>query len=308
MGAGFIVCLNRCASYIRRREDPDGDTHHSQLNLNSSRQQGEPFMSEGARPESGATESKNKYSRRKFLVAGGTAIAVDALIPHNPANAAALPEASPKSAAKISYPASKGYLVYDNKKCAGCTSCMLACSLAHHGGQSLSLARIQIIQDSWGKFPSDLMMAPCRQCITPVCVQNCPTGAAHVDTENGNVRRIDTRKCIGCKTCIAMCPQRPHRTVWNNSAKKSQKCDLCIDTPYWDEKGGPDGKQACVETCPMKAIKCVPETPNQSETGGYEVNLRNDHWLNLGLVDDSRVVPPILAAEAAKKSAPQRKQ
>ena len=68
---------------------------------------------------------------------------------------------------------------------------------------------------------------------------------------------------------------------------KSSKCDLCIDTPYWNEKGGPGGKQACVESCPMKAIKFVAETPDQEETDGYNINLRNDHWFNLGLVDDS---------------------
>ena len=42
----------------------------------------------------------------------------------------------------------------------------------------------------------------------------------------------------------------------------------------------------------MKAIKFVAETPNQEETDGYNVNLRNEHWLKLGLVDDSRIVPP----------------
>ena len=39
----------------------------------------------------------------------------------------------------------------------------------------------------------------------------------------------------------------------------------------------------------MKAIKFVAETPNQEETDGYDVNLRNDHWLNLGLVDNSSI-------------------
>ena len=73
-----------------------------------------------------------------------------------------------------------------------------------------------------------------------------------------------------------------------SAVKKSSKCDLCLETPYWNEKGGPLGKQACVEACPMKAIKFVTETPNQEETDGYNVNLRNDHWLKLGLVDDSR--------------------
>ena len=66
---------------------------------------------------------------------------------------------------------------------------------------------------------------------------------------------------------------------------------MCIDTPYWDEKGGPGGKQACVEACPMMAIKFVSQTPDQEQTEGYDVNLRNDHWINLGLVDNSTVVP-----------------
>ena len=142
-------------------------------------------------------------------------------------------------------------------------------------------------------------MAVCRQCVTPVCVQNCPTGAAFVDSANGNVRRISSAKCIGCKTCLSACPQQPNRTVWNPAAKKSMKCDLCVDSPYWVEKGGPSGKQACVESCPMKALKLVAATPDQTETDGYDVNLRNEHWLNLGLVDNMSIVPPSYAKAAA---------
>jgi protein NrfC len=229
--------------------------------------------------------SKKQYSRRDFLVTGGTVVAVDALISATPVKAT-------PAAVGSKYPASTGYLVYDSKKCAGCTTCMLSCSLTHYGVQSLSLARIQIMQDSFGKFPYDIRMAPCRQCVTPVCVENCPVGAAFVDTANGNVRRIDMQKCIGCKTCLRMCPQQPHRTVWNKEMKKSSKCDLCLETPYWNEKGGPGGKQACVESCPMKAIRYVAETPNQTQTDGYDMNMRNEHWLKLGLVDDSREQPP----------------
>jgi protein NrfC len=234
--------------------------------------------------------SKKRLSRRDFLVAGGTVAAVDALIATTPAKAAGPPA---PAAAETSYPASKGYLVYDSKKCAGCTTCMLSCSLVHYGVQNLSRSRIQIMQDSFAKFPEDVKMAPCRQCKDPVCVQNCPVGAAYVDTENGNVRRIDSEKCIGCQTCLKMCPQQPHRPVWVliNDQWKSSKCDLCLDTPYWNETGGPGGKQACVESCPMMAIRFVSVMPDQKETEGYDVNLRNDHWINLGLVDKSTIVP-----------------
>lgn len=263
-------------------------------------------MPGGKKAESEEAAAKKRLSRRDFLVTGGAVVAVDALIATTPAGAAAVAPTSPSPAAVKETPASKGYLIYDSKKCASCTTCMLACSLTHHGVQSLSLSRIQIMQDSFGKFPYDVIMAPCRQCVTPPCVINCPTGAAHVDTANGNVRVIDAKKCIGCKTCIRMCPQQPHRTVWNAEAKKAIKCDLCIDTPFWNEKGGPTGKQACVESCPMKAIKFVAETPDQKETEGYDVNLRNDHWLNLGLVDNSTVIPPRMKAMASAKK-PQMK-
>jgi len=244
----------------------------------------------GGKRNDGKKAGSADYSRRDFLVGGGAAIA--ALTPVTGAIAATSP-----APAKTDYAVSKGYLVYDSRKCAGCTTCMLACSLTHEGVQSLSLSRIQIIQNSFGKFPDDVKMAPCRQCLVPVCVERCPVGAAFIDTENGNVRRIDSEKCIGCQTCLKMCPQQPHRPVWNQLKKKSMKCDLCLDTPYWKVQGGIDGKQACVESCPMKAIKLVTKTPEQKETEGYDVNLRNVHWINLGLVESSTVEPPALAEQ-----------
>jgi protein NrfC len=232
---------------------------------------------------------EKKLNRRQFLVSSSAALATGAL-----AAAPGIKAAGASEAREVKYPESKGYLVYDSKKCMGCTTCMLSCSTVHYGKQSLSLSRIQIIQDSFGKFPDDVQIAVCRQCVTPPCVINCPVGAAYIDTKNGNVRRINEEECIGCKTCLDMCPQQPHRPVWNHINEVSSKCDLCLDTPYWDEKGGPGGKQACVESCPMKAIKFVTETPDQKETEGYNVNLRNDNYLNLGLVDDSRIIPPIM--------------
>ena len=231
--------------------------------------------------------AKKKYSRRDFLAAGGVAVAAPAII-----TAATSSTADAAQIAGAAIPRSQGYIVFDSKKCIGCTTCMLNCSLTHYGVQNLSLARIQIIQDSWGKFPNDLAINPCRQCVEPVCVRHCPTGAAHADTANGNVRVIDEQKCVGCRTCIKMCPQQPRRTVWNHQTNKSSKCDLCINTPHWNEKGGPGGKQACIETCPVRALKFVAEAPNQEETNGYQVNLRNVHWLRLGLVDDSRTAAP----------------
>jgi len=238
------------------------------------------------KPEKVVDAAKNKVSRRTFLATGGAIVAVDAIVSTATADAAAAPAASP-AAASEPIPASTGYIIYDSRKCAGCTTCMLSCSLVHYGEQNLSLSRIQIAQNSFGKFPDDINMAPCLQCVNPTCVTNCPVGAAYVDTENGNVRRIDSEKCIGCKTCLKKCSQQPdHRTVWNYQISKSSKCDLCIDTPYWNETGGPGGKQACVESCPFKALKFVTETPDQTDFKGYNVKLRNEHWFKLGFIDE----------------------
>ena len=218
----------------------------------------------------------DKITRRDFVKAAAVG-AVTA------AGSGALACITPVGVAGVKLPLSEGYLVVDRKKCCGCDSCMLACSLVHEGGTNLSLSRIQIVQNSFGRFPDDIELSICRQCVNPLCVQSCPTGACHVDTANGNVRLIDASKCDGCGLCIQACPFMPHRTVMDPNKKKAIKCDLCTAAPFWNQKGGVNGKQACVEVCPMKAIKLVKEVPNQEGTAGYDVNLRNQRWGWLGL-------------------------
>jgi protein NrfC len=153
------------------------------------------------------------------------------------------------------YPKAEGYLKVDTGKCAGCLSCMLACSLAHEGEENLALSRIQIIQNVFGTYPKDIKAMTCQQCAVPKCVEVCPTGACHVDTEHGNIRVIDESICDGGAVCIEACPFTPHMTILNKEKNVVIKCDLCLNAPYWSEPGGINGKQACVEVCPLKAIK-----------------------------------------------------
>ncbi|MCF8093672.1 MAG: 4Fe-4S dicluster domain-containing protein [Desulfotignum sp.] len=184
---------------------------------------------------------------------------------------------------------SDGYLVVDVEKCQGCISCMLACALVHEGVQSLSLSRIQILQNSFGKFPDDLTIEQCRQCEEPACVEACPENALTANAQFGHVRMVDKEKCTGCGSCFTACPHTPARvTVMEdetfNRELKSLKCDLCAHTPYhWDEKGGgPDGKLACVEVCPVGAIAFTRKLPVQEGKSGYKINLRDDSWVKLG--------------------------
>lgn len=204
-------------------------------------------------------------SRRQF-VAGVGGVGVGAVLGGLLAQAFLLPDDV------FAIPASEGYLLVDTKKCAGCTTCMMACSMTHHGESNLSLARIQVTQDPFGKFPHDIDIAQCRQCPYPSCVKACPTGAMHIDEET-KVRTVDASKCVGCERCVNACPFTPSRALWNFEEKHAQKCDLCKDTPFWNEEGGADGQRACEAVCPMRAITFTKEIPVQNEAG-YDVDLR----------------------------------
>ena len=217
--------------------------------------------------------SAGKLTRRQFLVGTG-AIGAAMLLP---GRLLAIPSGMADS---------EGFLVVDLKKCQGCGTCMMACALAHYGVASYSLSRIQIQQDSFADWPDDVSMAVCRQCQDAPCVAVCPVRPIRANKPNpmqGNVRMIDPNLCIGCKMCLTRCPYTPSRIQWNFELQKSQKCDLCVDTPYMEEKGGPGGTQACVKVCPVNAIAFTTKMPDQGSEESYHVNLRGRAWSRLGM-------------------------
>ena len=225
----------------------------------------------------GRKNGQKEISRRAFLKLSGAGVMVVG-------SGQLLPDIFWPNEAMAAIAVSGGYLLVDTKKCQGCLSCMLACSLVHEGVENLSLARIQVLQDSFRKWPEDLTIEQCRQCVDPSCVEACPTGALHADAGFGQVRMIDPSKCNGCKACLEACSYEPARVIWNPEEKRALKCDLCANTPYhWDDAGGgPNGKQACVAVCPVQAIKFTAEIPEQVGDAGYKINLRGKEWRTLG--------------------------
>lgn len=246
--------------------------------------------------EETSTHAQDGLTRRQFL-AGIGGLGVGAILGGG-IMAIALPDDV------YAVETSDGYLLVDTKKCAGCESCMLACSLVHSGKENLALSRIQIAKNALTSFPLDIAQHQCRQCPYPSCVEACPVGAMHVDPDT-HVRLVGEGKCIGCERCVEGCPFTPSRVQWNFEEKHAQKCDLCKNTPFWDREGGPRGEQACVRVCPMKAITLVNELPVQTDEG-YEVNLRNNNWDALHFpIDDAGAVPPAIRNPAkfqAKKT------
>ena len=183
-------------------------------------------------------------------------------------------------------PVSEGYLLFDHKKCSGCMTCMLICSLVHKGEVNISLSRIQVAQNPFAVFPDDLAIFQCRQCVEPKCLAACPTGALHINPEAGNVRMVNSAKCTGCGECRNACPYKSRRVTLNHFDGKAQKYDLCASASFWDEKGRPGGKPACVAICTMSALKFVKDVPTQEGESGYRINLRGESWKKLGFSAD----------------------
>ncbi len=230
------------------------------------------------------SSEKMEFSRRQFLILSGTAALGLGI-----GGCGNLLWMKDEGVAVI--PVAEGYLLVDTKKCQGCLSCMLACSLVHEGEINLSLSRIQVIQNSFEKWPDDVTIEQCRQCVDPPCVAACQYDALNADPEFGNVRMVERDKCVGCGECVQACPYTPSRPVVVEDAEyegeeKSRKCDLCAEIPFWDEAGGPRGKQACVEVCPVEAISFTTEVPMQEGESGYKVNLRDEAWAALGYPKD----------------------
>ncbi|MFN9212717.1 MAG: 4Fe-4S dicluster domain-containing protein, partial [Betaproteobacteria bacterium] len=217
-------------------------------------------------------------ARRRFLLGSG-AVGI----------AAALRPGWIVAATVQGIPNSEGFLLVDMKKCQGCGTCMLMCSLAHAGEASYSLSRIQIQQDSFADWPNDIHIGQCHQCPDAPCVEACPVEPIKANKPNpkfGNVRMIDPELCIGCEACIEACPFTPSRAQWNHVGEVSQKCDLCVATPYLGAVGGPGGVQACVQSCPVGAIAFSRNTPKVNTEESYTVDLRGPVWKKLGMTTE----------------------
>lgn len=131
----------------------------------------------------------------------------------------------------------------DEKWCLGCHLCEYNCAYANSGEPDMVKAlknvtihpRIHIEEESGVSFA-----VSCRHCTEPVCVKSCITGSLRV--ENGVVT-FDREKCVGCYTCILVCP---YGAITPSEDGVVQKCELCLKNA--------GGAPACVKGCPNQAI------------------------------------------------------
>jgi len=131
----------------------------------------------------------------------------------------------------------------DEKWCLGCRLCEYHCAHANSSEKDMVRAlkdrtirpRIHIESDEHISFA-----VSCRHCDEPICVKSCIAGA--ISKLNGIVR-IDKNKCVGCLTCVLVCP---YAAIAPSEDGPMQKCELCTQSRT--------GTPACVMGCPNQAI------------------------------------------------------
>lgn len=87
----------------------------------------------------------------------------------------------------------------------------------------------------------------CRHCEKPKCVEGCISGAMVKDPITGIVTS-DPTKCVGCRTCVSMCPFGAVKIEEGPVKAIAFKCDLCGEVP------GQPGEPSCVAACPNRAL------------------------------------------------------
>ena len=128
--------------------------------------------------------------------------------------------------------------------CLGCRLCEFNCAFANSGMTDMVKAlrgrqiypRIQVETDENGITYA----VSCRHCNDPICVKSCIAGAL---SKKDGVIEIDHNKCVGCLTCVLVCP---YGAVVEDGSGIAQKCELCMKNTC--------GAPACVKGCPNGAI------------------------------------------------------
>jgi len=133
-------------------------------------------------------------------------------------------------------------LMINHEKCTGCRLCELVCAVKHDGVSNPTRSRIKVMK--WEMEGLYIPMS-CQQCEDAPCESGCPVGAISRN-ESLNRVEVDHEVCIGCRTCVSVCPFGA--MTFNAIDRKVIKCDLC------------DGDPQCVRFCDVKAVEYVPAT------------------------------------------------
>lgn len=131
-------------------------------------------------------------SRRSFLKKGGIGAGLLAVAP------VAMAGESKSDGKRLA-------MVIDLQRCTGCGGCILTCK--NENNVQLGVAWSSKISRTVGTFPNvrfEYIPTLCNHCENAPCAKSCPTGAMHKGY--GGITKHTPSKCIGCRTCLVMCP------------------------------------------------------------------------------------------------------
>ena len=151
---------------------------------------------------------------------------------------------------------SKYGISFNQDNCIQCHGCEVACKIWRSVEYSVAWRRVKHI---WSEYPglrNTSASIACMHCENPACVEACPEEAIKKIPESGIVE-ADRNKCIGCQTCMEVCP---FQVPQFGKDGKMQKCDLCINR--FDQAAD---RPPCVKTCPTEALLFVSVTSKEKQ-------------------------------------------
>lgn len=139
-------------------------------------------------------------------------------------------------------PGKRYAMVFDVRKCTGCLSCTVNCSIENQtqpGRERTVVTQLSLTSD---EGPAVIALPnQCNQCEDPSCVKACPVKATFKRPEDGIVV-IDYDRCIHCMNCVKACPYGARK---EDPERKNppEKCNFCI------HRLNEGLLPACVESC-----------------------------------------------------------
>jgi len=126
-------------------------------------------------------------------------------------------------------------ILFDPKKCTGCGTCEMVCSLRNISKIAPASASIEVLRDEENGKNFAIF---CQHCRKPLCIEACPTRA--IEKGEDGIVRINKLFCVECGLCTMACPEAA--PLKDPITEEINKCDLC------------EGDPLCVKYCPAGAL------------------------------------------------------
>jgi anaerobic dimethyl sulfoxide reductase subunit B (iron-sulfur subunit) len=139
---------------------------------------------------------------------------------------------------------------FDISRCSGCMACVVACldqnDLPEDSPGFRDVTRIET-----GSYPFaeiSFVSISCFNCTHAPCVMVCPTRAIKRRIPE-NVVEVNQDLCIGCRSCLMVCPFGATRFL---EGKRMSECHFCSERIKYGME------PACVRICPTRALDFGP--------------------------------------------------